>query len=178
MAVYKVHRRLPTAHSTQIGRIITRWAYLEWSLRNSIYALLDIGPPQGRIAIREQRAERYVDTVEDLLRIAKIDVDFEFKKYKDFLRILREHRNSLTHGIWLKHPDFNEPVLQITKGTWNPQPSNPKTKTKRVIKPEAALIRLKELRKFVPLIDQAIYAAGLLEGRVTGALASSHKKSY
>lgn len=158
MAVYKVRRRLPTAHCTQIGRIVTRWAFLEWQLKNVAYVLLNVGPKEGRLAVREPRATDYVTMLEDLIRVRGINVPFAFKKYKDFLEILVNHRDRLAHGIWLKHPGFNEPVLQLTKGKWNPDPQNPKRKTKRIIEPEGALIRLKELREFVPLIDQATNA--------------------
>ena len=178
MAEYPVRRRIPTAHSIQIGRIITRWAVLEWRLRNTIYALLGIGPKEGRITVREQRAENYITTIKDLMKIKRISIQFDLIKYIKFLKILREHRNNLAHGIWLKHPDFEEPVLQLIKGKWNPDPSNPKTKTKRVIDPEGALIRPQELRQFSQLIDKAIDAAAQLEDQVTRALASSRQKSH
>ena len=64
----------------------------------------------------------------------------------------------------------------MIKGSWSPDPDNPKKKAKRVINPEGALIRSKELREFAPLIEQAIKAAIDLEKQVERQLQALRKK--
>lgn len=177
MNTYKVRKTLPTAHSTQIGRIITRWALLEWRLRNIAYRLLNIGPKEGRLAVRDPRATDYVLMLEDLMNLKGLKIPFNFVEYRKLLEILGTHRDLLAHGIWIKHPDFKEPVIQMTKGKWSPDPTKPGEKAKRLIKPEGALIRLKDLREFPPLIDRAIKGAEILEHHVSVALDSSRGKS-
>ncbi len=177
MAVYPVRRRLPTAHSTQIGRIITRWAVLEWQLKNIAYALLNIGPKEGRLAVRETRVEKYIDMIEDLMKLKGLPVPDDLADFKTTLKILESHSNRLAHSIWIRHPDFKEPVMQLLKGKWQPNPKEPKRTVSRLIEPEAVLIRLKELREFALLIDQGVDAAGRLEKYVTRALQSSRQKS-
>lgn len=168
MPTYQVLRRIPSAHSKEIGRIITRWAFLEWRLKNVAYALLNVTPKQGRVAVREPRATNYVDMLRDLLHLAGIQVSVDLVDYQKLLEVLAGHRDRLAHGIWLKHPDFKDPVLQLVKGKWQPNPQKPKAK--RVIDPEGALIQAEELRQFVPLIDQAAKVAGQLEIQVSVAL--------
>ncbi len=172
MSVYPVLLSLPVSHSREIGRIITHYAHLEWRLRLVIYALLNIGPKEGRIAVRETRAEEYVTMIEDLLSVKKIRVNVNSKKSKKFLTLLREHRNTLAHGIWVKHPSSRSPVLQLAKGIWQPDPSKPQRRARRIIEPEGAVIRVTELRQFVRLIDQAARTAAKLEGEVRAALVS------
>ena len=58
MATYPVRDKLPISHTTEIGRIITRWAFLEWLLRQIAYLLLDLNPKAGRLAVRDPRAGR------------------------------------------------------------------------------------------------------------------------
>lgn len=175
MAEYKVRRRLPAAHCREIGRIITRWAFLEWRLRNVAYILLNVSPKQGRLAIREPRATDYLTMLQDLMDLAKVKVTADFAAFHKLLEVLGNHRDRLAHGIWIRHPDFKEPILQLTKGSWRPDPTGPKAK--RVISPEGALIRLRELREFVPLIDRAIDSSARLELEVSRALVRSRRKS-
>ena len=60
MPTYPVRRKLPVAYSTEIGRIITRWAWLEWELKRVAYTILEIGPKEGRLSVREPRAHDYL----------------------------------------------------------------------------------------------------------------------
>ena len=156
---------------------MTRWAFLEWRLKNVAYRLLGVNPKEGRVAIREPRAEDYLDMLQDLILIKSLKIEFDFKEFKRVINILEGHRNRLAHGVWIKHPSHRSPVLQLTKGKWQPDPTNPKIRAKRVVEPEGVLIRLTELRQFAPLIDAAAKGVEQLEQAVALALEASPQKS-
>lgn len=67
MGIYLVRYRLPTKYSTAIGRMITRFAALESALRNLIYALLELDPKMGRVAVRNPRIEESFTMIRDLM---------------------------------------------------------------------------------------------------------------
>lgn len=175
MPEYKVRRSLPMAHNREIGRIVTHWSHLEWRLKNVVYVLLGIGPKEGRLAVREIRASSYATMIEDLLDVKCVSVSIDLGNFRKLLSELGDHRNRLVHGVWLKHPSYSDPVLQLTKGESTPDPTNPAGKRKRVIDPEGILVKADELRKFVPLIDRAAATAGRLELEVRRAFTSRAK---
>jgi hypothetical protein len=37
---------------------------------------------------------------------------------KDMLKDAEDHRNALVHGIWVKMPEHQNPVLQIVEKSW------------------------------------------------------------
>ena len=130
MAVYPVRYRLPTKYSTDIGRIITRWAFLEWRLRDTAYTLLDISQPAGRLFVIEPRANEYLTRILDLMNLNKMKTGVDTVRLKKNLKELLEHRNNFAHGIWLKHTETNLPTLQIVKGEFPPLPGHKKVKAK------------------------------------------------
>ena len=74
MPTYPVRPNLPVAYSTEIGRIITRWARLEWELKRIAYTILQIGPKEGRLSVREPRAHEHLTMIEDLMRVRGLDL--------------------------------------------------------------------------------------------------------
>lgn len=110
MPEYRIRRSLPVAHSREIGRIVTHWSFLEWRLKNVAYALLGIGPKEGRLAVRQPRASDYVTMLQDLLDLKHVPVSVDLQKFRKLLNDLGDYRNSLVHGVWLKHPSYSDPV--------------------------------------------------------------------
>ena len=94
MPKHKVRKRLPVAYSTEIGRIISHWAYLEWRLKNVTFALLDVGPKVGRLAIREPRASDYIGMFIDLMAVKGIEVSTDLKALKKLLAGLKEKHSA------------------------------------------------------------------------------------
>ena len=177
MTEFPVLEKLSDAHSREIGHIVTRWAFLEWRLKNVAYRLLRVDQKEGRLAVREMRADDYLTMIEDLIKLNDLPIDFDFKKYKKVLSNLESYRNLLAHGIWINHPKHRSPVLRRTKGNWKPDSKNPKLKLKRVLNPEGVEVSVTELRQFGPLIGKAARAAAGLEVAVGRAIASSLQKS-
>ena len=122
MAVYPARYRLPVSYSTEIGRIITRWAYLEAVLRTTAYLILRVGAKHGRVAVREPRVVDYVTMLQDLMHLESLKTRVDLKTLKKSLEEIEALRHKLAHGIWLKHPSTKLPVLQIVKGSYPPSP--------------------------------------------------------
>ena len=167
--------RLPASYPQQIGRFITRWAYLEWRLKQSAYKILDIGPKQGRLAVQEPRIKNYITMIEQLLRASKIHLSTDFKTLKTGLENLEIKRNAVIHGIWIKHPNFQTPVLQSTKGTWPKKRRTPGESRK--IQPEGIPVSADHIRQWVRSVDDANRLITIFEKELDHALQASRKKS-
>lgn len=172
---FSVWERLPAEHSRQIGRIITRWAYLEWHLRQIVYQLLPVDPKAGRLVVREPRVTDAVTMISDLAEMRGVHLQKDFKKLNTELQRLVTHRDRIAHGIWLKNRDNKIPILQVTKGSWQPDPNNPPIK--RVIKPEGIPLSIKDLRVLVDQIEIAISKIMLYRVAVARILAKPPTKS-
>ena len=56
MSEFPVIYNLPADHEREIGRIMIRWAHLEWKFKHTCYLLLGVGPKEGRLTVREPRS--------------------------------------------------------------------------------------------------------------------------
>lgn len=148
---FPVRYRLPVAYSTEIGRIITRWAFLEWRLRVVTYILLGVGHNLGRIAVREPRAADYITIIEDICTVRNIKLKADTKTLKKQLAEYKEFRDLLAHGIWIKHPASTLPTIQKATGSYQELPGQKLTKAKMA--PKATVIELVELKKFSKLLQ-------------------------
>ncbi len=144
MPEYPIRYRLPVPYSTEIGRIITRWAFLEYRLKETTYMLIDVDPKVGRIAIREPRTTDYIDMIRDLMALKSLTTTVDLKKLRKTLEEIQIFRDKLAHGIWAKHDSTKLPVLQVTKGSYALKPGDQKTKAR--IEPLALVVRLTDLK--------------------------------
>ena len=150
-AAYPVRRRLPRNYSTEIGRVIARWALFESRLRALAYLLLDVSPERGRVAVRGGRVADYLTMLDDLMLLRGVGVNVKIKALKRPLSEVEAFRDRLAHGVWLHHPRTRTPVLQVTKGDL-PDPSAAKAA-------QASAVTLGDLRRYVRTIDAAIRIA-------------------
>ena len=176
MPLYPLRYKLPAAHCTEIGRIITRFAFLESQLSKCIYMLLSLSPKQGRVAVRAGRIEDLLTTIEDLLYISKLEVPTNIKKIKTPLKNLERARDHFAHGVWVKYPGTKTPVLQITSGNSAISPGG--ASVKRRIEPAPAEVTLEDLKKRVRALDSAVKAVDRLGHQIDAVLhPASPKKS-
>ncbi len=159
MATYPILRRLPVSHSYQIGRVITRWAVVEWQLKSVANLLLGVSPGARRLGIRTARAADYITMYEDLIKLRKMKVSSDLKLLKRALKDIEEDRNQIADGVWLKHPTRKTPHLQLTKGKWH-------AASTRVIDPEMVPVTVKNLRDLVRSINIASRALSFLEEEI------------
>jgi hypothetical protein len=128
-------RRIPNAYAAGIGRVISRWAYLEWLLTDITYGVLNIGPKQGRMVVRDVRAYERVEMIRDLMKLRKIATTIDMNRLMDDLDAAEKDRNLLAHGMWIKHPSTGELHVWFIRGAWRPDPKQ--QKVSRNIKPQA-----------------------------------------
>lgn len=153
MAVYPARYKLPPAYCLEIGRIVTRFAYIEFNILACAYALMQITPKQGRVAVRLGRIEDALTNIEDLAVLSGLGINLNFKPTKKYFKELENWRNKLAHGIWLKHKATKLPVLQITRGIYQDHASNMTKKAR--LDPLAGEITLDFLRQLTKKVDDA-----------------------
>lgn len=155
---FPVRRRLPTIYYTHIGRLTSRWAYLEWRLRRISYALMRTSPKHGRVAVREPRVVDHLTMIEDLMYLEKMTSTVNFSSLRKSLGEVESWRDKCAHGIWVKHGNSNMPVLQDTRGS-HPQNFAPNAQARKArINPKAQGVTLTNLRNWIHVIDVAVKA--------------------
>ena len=180
MPTYPVRRKLPVAYSTEIGRIITRWAWLEWELKRVAYTILEIGPKEGRLSVREPRAHDYLTMIQDLMRVRNMSISDDLKRdLKPVKQTLIHHgdlRNALAHGIWIKRDDTPLPVLQVVGGDLFKKIQFPQSTPKAKIEPRALAMELPALHAMVNDIERLIQFVQALRREIETQLPASPDK--
>ena len=171
---YPVRLRLPVSYSTEIGRIITRWAILEWRLRETAYLLLDLDPKLGRLAVREPRVTDYVTMIEDICRVTDIPVTTNFKDTRKLLTEYKGYRDAIAHGIWLKHSETKAPTLQVIAGSYPVETGGGKVKAR--IHPQAVAMDLPTLKQIRKAIEIMVVRIERLRGQVQVTLDARRQK--
>lgn len=149
---YPVAYKLPAQLATEIGRAITRYAFLEYQLSLIIYVLLRIGKAEGRLAIREPRATDRLELISDLCKIMNIKPRTDISLLTQSVGAAQNQRNLLAHGIWVK--DGQKLLLRDTgvQGSkWKP---DQKTSVKKKINPRGVNYTVESARSLVRLIDE------------------------
>ena len=181
MSKYPIRKSLPASHTRELGRVMHRWANLEWLLRETARQLLRTGPKETRLVIGTLSAGRCRDLLQDLMAIRDIKVKTDLKQLKNTLDRLQIHRNHLAHGVWVSWPKDPRPVLQLlTEGPWQPDPGKPPPKRKgrkRKIDPEGIPLAAKDLRALTEQIDKALDTCLQLDGEVLDAVKASKELS-
>ena len=177
MPIFPVRRKLPTAYSTEIGRLITRWAWLEWELKCVAYAILQLGPKEGRLSVREPRAHDYLTMIEDLMRVRGLSASASLKPYlkpaKAKLIELGDLRNAVAHGIWIKHEGTHLPTLQLVSGSLLQSIKWPHPLQKAKIEPRALAVELPGLRAAVSDTEQLTKMIQALRREIEEQLSAS-----
>jgi hypothetical protein len=167
---YPEVRRLPTPYAAAIGRVISRWAYLEWLLTSIAYKTLGVNPKLGRITVRQQRADEYITMIEHILQVHGLSVPLPAPSFKKRLKDAEDQRHQLAHGLWLRHPRTNELRVWLTKGNWEPTPAG--ATGLRKITPQAISKTPDEMRSTYKEIDDLIALTRQFERGIERALAS------
>jgi hypothetical protein len=116
MGTYPSRFRIPKDLATEIGRIVTRFAFLEHYLMKIVYGVAEVEPKIGRIAIKLGRIEDRIKAIQEIMAIRKFATDFDFADYIKGCKQLETMRDRVSHNIWVKHTASKRLVLQATKG--------------------------------------------------------------
>lgn len=110
---------LPPDYSLEIGKITCHWANVEWRLRHIMYLLLDVTPAVGRISLRDAKEPEYLDMIVEVMNLSGMKAKGAVKELRSGLDNWGRWRNRLVHGVWFKHPDTGEFMVQATTGQWD-----------------------------------------------------------
>lgn len=175
MATYPVIYRLPTQYSTAIGRHVTRFAALESALRNLIYALLELNPKMGRVAVRNPRIQESFTIIQDLMGLRSFTTTLDVKLLARECKKLEQFRDKIAHGVWVKHSKSDLPVLQVTAGTHPEKPGGKSIKGR--IRPAALRVTLEDFSSYTRGVDFAFKAVTQLSRELGKQHDTLHKKS-
>ena len=163
---------LPATLCREIGRIISRWAFLENYVQRIVWTLMGISREEGRLAVREPRLEDRVEVITDLMRIYELKVDDKLTSaLLDGIRKQVHIRDAVAHGAWSFSDDYGDWQVTNTKGTWDRQ-DRPKIERKKKINPEGILLGVAALKKRVAAIDDLISNATILHDSIVEQIAA------
>jgi hypothetical protein len=154
MESYPVIRRLPTRYNTAIGRLIVRFSIVEMGLRQFIYALLELDNKLGRVAVKNPRVRDSFTMIEDIMALRSFTTKINIKTLAKECAKIEAFRDKIAHGVWVKHPKSDTPVLQVTAGSY-PETQGGKS-VKARIKPQALRVTPADFKNYTRGADIAI----------------------
>jgi hypothetical protein len=163
---------LPASHCREIGRIVTRWAYLESYVQHTLQKLLGLSDQEGRLVLREAKLEERLTIIADVAHLYGLEVDeTKLQSMKKDINDPLEIRNLMAHGAWSYDANHQRWAVTQTKGKWEDQDA-PKTERKKTINPEGLLTDVNIMRKTVRQIDALIAQAEKLRGSLLKQIAA------
>lgn len=109
---------LPDEFHLQIGRLITIFSAIEFSVREITSTLLRITPQEARIAIRSPRIKDSFEMISSLMNLRNLKVTHDLKALQIELSELEGARDWVAHGVWTQINGVLH--IMITSGSWVP----------------------------------------------------------
>ena len=125
---------LPSNIYEGIGKIVAAHALLENCISETLFDLLKIDYPEGRVAFAYRAASAQFDIVKRLIDLHGIKVPFNLKALDDNIEAACTARDQFAHGIWIERSGL--PALRLTKGTY---PTQEGTRSRATL-PQAVLV--------------------------------------
>jgi hypothetical protein len=171
MPVLPIVDALPEDYLRLIGEIVTAWAVQEHELRLTTFALLGVGPKQGRIAVRSTRAKDTLDMIADLMSLSGlVSSTTNLPELGKLLDEIENRRNTLAHNVWLRTPE-GEFLVQSLSGTW-PKSSSAKG-AKRRMHPAGLPVTTEALADLLRTIRDTIGQSRVLRQELSSLVAKS-----
>lgn len=167
MPTFPLWVRLPGAYNAAIGRMVSRFAVVESALRQMIYALLEVEPKYGRVAVRNPRVDDSFTMIEDLMSLRGFKTSLDMKELRRLCKQLEQFRDKVAHGVWARHTGSKLPVLQVTAGNYQDEAGRA---VKARIVPRAVGIAVKDFKSFT---DGAVEMVAILK-TLAGELQVQH----
>tara|TARA_R110002012_G_scaffold60610_2_gene158623 strand:- start:246 stop:809 length:564 start_codon:yes stop_codon:yes gene_type:complete len=157
---------LPPFALEGIGQVIVHFSFLEWSVSELLYALMDVHPKIGRIAVASPRLDSRFDRIRDLIDLHRIDLGkADLKPLRKMISDLTNYRDGLAHGIWLIGDD-GQPHLRVTSG------KQPDTGRQKRIHPTAEPVDKDTFRHLTMAISEATETIQALHLRIEEQLSA------
>ncbi len=144
MSTFPTRYELPVAYSTEIGRIITRFSYIQWQVKTCGYIVMGVDPKVGRMLVREPDLSEHLTLIQEIMKLQGLRTTVKMTVLKHAIQQIESFRNRLAHGVWVKHGKTKTPTLQVTKGTYTQTKGGPKFNAR--IYPRSDRVTLKNLR--------------------------------
>jgi len=170
---------LPVSMCRDVGRIMTRWSYIEYVLQSTIYMLCNVGPEVGRLAIREPRIQDRLDLILDLIAFRQLQVPKLAIEWKDLRSALidgEDLRNVVAHSVWFRSPKHNAWAAHVARGSWPDRKRTDRAKRNKRISPEGQIIHPSTLSGYVKALEGSIMILKNLRSDVEAQLASHQKR--
>ena len=137
---------LPDDYSLEIGRIITKWAYLENYLQRCVHLMMGVDDVVGRVALKETRVPERVKLIEEIAYLRGFSLEKKImKSTRKMVEEVYGWRNLIAHGLWVELPEHGWCVRQ-TKGKLPQEAKLEGLAQNRKITPEAVPVSLELLR--------------------------------
>jgi hypothetical protein len=147
--------RLPATLTREIGRIIVRWAFFEYSIQALIWELAGVTAAVGRLAVREPRVTDRLALLRKLAELRGIVIDSAiYAQLASSTRAVSEKRDLLAHGTWRR--TSKGWAVQLTRGSY-PFLSDDHDENRRIA-PEAMHADESGLRSITSGIEKLIDA--------------------
>ncbi len=154
---FKARYDLPATVCRDIGRIITRWAYVERYLQGIVYMLAGVSAPIGRLAMREPNALQRLDLVLDLLAARGLKApSIDVKTLRGAMEDAQDMRNIIAHAGWVWSAEHQAWVVHVARGTWSGIPKAEQARRNKRIFPEGQILRPHIFKGYIAGIDGII----------------------
>jgi hypothetical protein len=160
---------LPERLAAGIGNAIARHAYLDWTLGQVMYDLMEISIKQGRVIMKLPRPRVFVAAVTELFEFHGLDAKFEFEDLARKLELADCAVRELTRSIYMRDTNSDALSVQLSRSPWDPGPGGD-------LQPEAQLVDAKFLATKRKEVDDAVKAAEKLRALTDKLLLDSHEK--
>jgi hypothetical protein len=99
-----------------IGKIITAHALLENCVSETLFDLMQIDYPEGRVAFGYRAASAQFAIIRRLIELHGIKVPFDLTAMDDNIEAACTARDQYAHGLWIERSGI--PALRLTKGMY------------------------------------------------------------
>jgi hypothetical protein len=152
---------LPASFNREIGRIVVYYAHYEHFLQRLIWKLLGLSQAQGRLAVREPRAEERINLIRDLATVKKVALDSTIlTSMRSLTKTVKAERDLLAHGAWTFV--INTWNVEKTRGSWEDTEIENPPSGNRSIEPEILERSISQLRATTAQIQQLMQYAWAL----------------
>ncbi len=160
---------VPEHIAQAIGGAVSRYAILEHIQVHILSSLLGTKRGHGRLVLRINRPDAWVQTIKNLVRNVGIDVKPKWSGLKTVLDAAHRARNDLAHSLFIRRKG-----LLVTAASWDF--GNEYHPEHRALYPEPKKCTRKYLRKQRLAVELAVRRIHALETRINLALGALNEK--
>jgi hypothetical protein len=158
---------LPEDYASAIGVTVARHAYLDWTLGQVMYDLLEISIKQGRVIMKLPRPRVFIAAVTELFEFHGLQTKYDFEGLASKLEAADCAVRELTRSTYMRDTGSKKLAIHLVRSPWDPGPGGD-------IQPEAQLLDAKFLAQKRKEVDEAVAAAEKLRAITDKLLRDSH----